>query len=31
MTMPLGETFWSPCFGMVQDKFGVLWMITVAE
>lgn len=29
--MPLGETFWSPCFGMVQDKFGVLWMITVAE
>jgi uncharacterized glyoxalase superfamily protein PhnB len=26
-----GETFRSPCFGMVQDKFGVLWMIAVAE
>lgn len=27
--MPLGKTFWSPCFGMVTDKFGVLWMVTV--
>lgn len=25
--MPLGETFWSPRFGMVADRFGVLWMI----
>ena len=25
--MPLGKTFFSPCFGMVQDKFGVGWMI----
>ena len=31
VTMPLGETFWSPCFGMVQDKFGMGWMITVPE
>jgi PhnB protein len=27
--MPLGKTFWSPCFGMVEDKFGVGWMVTV--
>ncbi|MAT71991.1 MAG: hypothetical protein CMJ58_21005 [Planctomycetaceae bacterium] len=27
--MPICETFWSPCFGMVTDKFGVGWMITV--
>ncbi|MEC5126184.1 VOC family protein [Verrucomicrobiales bacterium BCK34] len=28
--MPLGKTFWSPCFGMVTDKFGLDWMISVA-
>ena len=27
--MPLIKTFWSPRFGMVTDKFGVGWMITV--
>jgi PhnB protein len=27
--MPLTRTFWSPCFGMVADRFGVLWMINV--
>jgi PhnB protein len=27
--MPLGRTFWSPCFGMVADRFGVGWMVTV--
>ena len=27
--MPLGKTFWSPCFGMVVDRFGVAWMINV--
>ena len=27
--MPLGKTFWSPCFGMVEDRFGVGWMIGV--
>jgi PhnB protein len=26
--MPLGETFWSPRFGMVADRFGVGWMIS---
>jgi PhnB protein len=29
--MPLGKTFWSPLFGMVADRFGVLWMIGVAH
>ena len=27
--MPLAETFWSPRFGMVADRFGVLWMVNV--
>lgn len=27
--MPLGKTFWSPCFGMLEDRFGVGWMIGV--
>lgn len=26
--MPLGKTFWSPCFGMATDRFGVGWMIS---
>ena len=25
--MPLGKTFWSPAFGMLEDKFGVGWMV----
>lgn len=29
VSMPLGKTFWSPCFGMVTDRFGLGWMITV--
>ena len=29
VTMPLGKTFFSPCFGMVADRFGVSWMIGV--
>jgi len=29
VTMPLAKTFFSPCFGMVADKFGVRWMIIV--
>ena len=28
--MPLGKTFWSPRFGMVEDRFGVSWMVSVA-
>jgi len=27
--MPLAKTFWSPRFGMVADRFGVSWMISV--
>jgi PhnB protein len=27
--MPLAKTFWSPCFGMVQDRFGIGWMVSV--
>jgi PhnB protein len=29
VTMPLAPTFWSPLFGMCQDKFGVSWMVSV--
>lgn len=31
ITMPLCETFWSPRFGMLVDKFGIGWMVTVAQ
>ncbi len=27
--MPLTKTFWSPCFGMVTDRFGLGWMVTL--
>lgn len=27
--MPMGKTFFSPRFGMVQDRFGVGWMVIV--
>lgn len=27
--MPMGKTFWSPCYGMLTDKFGVGWMVMV--
>ena len=29
--MPLSKTFWSACFGMVTDRFGLGWMVTVSE
>jgi PhnB protein len=29
--LPIGKTFWSPCFGMVTDRFGIHWMVTVPE
>ena len=28
--MPLTKTFWAPRFGMLKDRFGVGWMISVA-
>ena len=27
VTMPVAETFWSPRFGMVKDRFGTSWMV----
>lgn len=30
VTMPLTKTFWSPRFGMLEDRFGIGWMISVA-
>ena len=29
--MPLSATFFSPCFGMLRDRFGVAWMLIVPE
>lgn len=29
VTMPLGETFWSPRFGTCTDRFGTSWMVNV--
>jgi PhnB protein len=29
--MPLSKTFWSPRFGMVEDRFGIAWMVSVAS
>ena len=29
--MPLAKTFFSPKFGMVFDRFGVLWMVYVGQ
>ncbi len=26
---PLAKTFYSPCFGMLKDRFGISWMIIV--
>ncbi len=31
VTMPLMKTFYSPRFGMVKDRFGVMWMIYVPQ
>jgi len=29
--MPLTKTFFSPCFGMVVDRFGVSWMVIIYQ
>ena len=29
VTMPLAKTFWAPKFGMLEDRFGVGWMVSV--
>ncbi|MGG2066840.1 MULTISPECIES: VOC family protein [unclassified Bacillus (in: firmicutes)] len=28
--MPLQETFWSPLYGQLKDKFGVQWQVSTA-
>jgi PhnB protein len=28
---PLTQTFFSPCFGMVVDRFGVSWMVIIPQ
>ena len=27
--MPLEKTFWTAKFGMLQDRFGVTWMVSI--
>ena len=29
ITMPFAQTFWSPGFGMLVDRFGTPWMVNV--
>jgi PhnB protein len=29
--MPLTKTFWSACFGMLTDRFGLGWMVKVNQ
>jgi PhnB protein len=29
--MPLSPTFFSPAFGMVADRFGVMWMVMAGQ
>jgi PhnB protein len=29
--MPLTRTFYSPSFGMLIDRFGVMWMVIVPQ
>lgn len=31
VTMPLGPTFFAQAFGMLQDRFGVGWMVIVPQ
>lgn len=31
VSMPFQKTFWSPGFGMVDDRFGIGWMINCTQ
>lgn len=31
INMPLMKTFWAPRFGMVEDRFGLGWMVSVVH
>jgi PhnB protein len=28
IVVPITETFWAPCYGVLTDKFGIHWKIT---
>lgn len=30
VSMPLAKTFWAPQFGMLNDRFGVGWMVGIS-
>lgn len=30
ITMPLEKQFWGDKFGMLQDKFGIFWMVNIS-
>lgn len=29
--MPLGQTFWSACFGCLTDRFGITWSLNLCQ
>ena len=31
VVVPLGKTFWASLYGIVTDRFGVTWMVLVAQ
>src|SRR2546426_5180860 len=31
VTMPFSQTFWSPGFGMCNDRFGIPWMVNTEQ
>jgi len=31
IAMELQETFWSKCYGMVTDKFGIQWQLSLGD
>ena len=31
VTMPLADTFWGAYFGMLNDKFGIQWMVSYTK
>jgi len=28
ITMPIADTFWNSYFGMLTDKYGMIWMVS---
>jgi PhnB protein len=31
VTVPIAETFWAQRFGMVNDRFGIPWMVNCSK